>query len=86
MERAHLEDLGISGRIILKCIIKNRMERCGLDSSDSGQGHIASSCEHGDKHFGSINSEEFFDFPSPCSFLKKLYFMDLEWEQQVFEK
>jgi hypothetical protein len=25
----------------------NRMEECGLDSSDSGQGQEAGSCEHG---------------------------------------
>jgi len=42
------------------------MEKYRLDSSDSGQGHIAGSGEHDNEHFGSINSGEFFDFPSPC--------------------
>jgi hypothetical protein len=27
--------------------------RCGLNAFDSGQGLVASSCEHGSEHFGS---------------------------------
>ena len=30
-ERGHLEDLGIEGRIVLKCIVKNRMGVHGLE-------------------------------------------------------
>lgn len=30
-ERGHLEDLGIEGRIVLKCIVKSRMGGRGLE-------------------------------------------------------
>jgi hypothetical protein len=30
-ERGHLEELGLEGRIILKCIVKNRMGGHGLE-------------------------------------------------------
>jgi hypothetical protein len=33
----HFGDIGINGRIF-KRILKNRVQGCGLDSSDSGQG------------------------------------------------
>jgi len=36
MERDHLEDLGIYGMIILKCIFKNWVEEVGRDCSCSG--------------------------------------------------
>jgi hypothetical protein len=34
--RDHLKDLGVVGRIILYGSLRNRAEKCGLDSSDSG--------------------------------------------------
>jgi hypothetical protein len=34
---------------------------CGLDTSVSGQGPMAGSCEHGNEHWGSITGGEFFD-------------------------
>jgi hypothetical protein len=36
-ERAHLEDLGIDGRVLLKLILKKYERRQGLDSSGLGQ-------------------------------------------------
>jgi hypothetical protein len=50
------EDLGIHGSIILKW---NSVEGCGLDSSGSIQGPVASSCEHCNKSSGSIKGGEF---------------------------
>jgi hypothetical protein len=35
--------------------------RCGLDSSDSGQGPVAGSCEHGNEPSGSIKGGKFLD-------------------------
>jgi len=45
--RAYSEDIGVDGRIILEWILRNEMESCGSDSSDSGQGPVAGSCEIG---------------------------------------
>jgi hypothetical protein len=39
-----LDDLSLNGRIILKFIMQ-KLRGCGLDSSDSGQGSLAASCE-----------------------------------------
>jgi hypothetical protein len=33
----------------------------GLDASKSGQRPVAGSCEHGDKHLGSIKVTEYLD-------------------------
>jgi len=35
------------------------MVRCELDSSGSGKGAVAWSCEHGNEPLGSIKGEEF---------------------------
>jgi hypothetical protein len=35
------------------------MKSCGLDSSGSGYVRVASCCEHGDEHWGSIKGGEF---------------------------
>jgi hypothetical protein len=35
--------------------------RCGLDSSGSGQGPVASSCEHDNELSGSIKGGEFLN-------------------------
>jgi hypothetical protein len=35
--------------------------RCGLDSSGSGQGQVADSCEHGNERSGAIKGGEFRD-------------------------
>jgi len=37
------------------------MERYALGSSDSGQGLVAGSCEHGNEPLGSIKGGEFLD-------------------------
>jgi hypothetical protein len=34
---------------------------CGLESSGSGQGPVAGSCEHSNEPLGSIKGEEFLD-------------------------
>jgi len=47
MERVHLENPGLNGRIILKCIL-NKQDG-GMDWID-----MASSCECGNKPSGSI--------------------------------
>jgi hypothetical protein len=39
--RYHLEDLGVDGGIITKPVSKKRDERCGEDSSASGEGPVA---------------------------------------------
>jgi hypothetical protein len=50
------------GRIILECILgKQGVQRCGLDSSGSGKGSVAGSCEHGNKSLGSIIGGEYLN-------------------------
>jgi hypothetical protein len=44
-------DVGLGWRIILKCILK-RQDMCGLESSGSGWGPVAGSCEHGTEPSG----------------------------------
>jgi hypothetical protein len=55
------EDLGVDGRITLRWILGNRVWGCGLDSFGSGEGQVASSCEHGNEPSGSIKCGEFLD-------------------------
>jgi hypothetical protein len=55
------EDLGVDGRTILNWILGNRVGGCGLDSSGTGQGPMAGSCEHVNKPFGSIKGGEFLN-------------------------
>jgi hypothetical protein len=52
-ERDPLEDPRVGGRI-LKCILRNRMGTCGLDSSGSGYGALAGSCVYGNESQESI--------------------------------
>jgi hypothetical protein len=60
-ERHHLEDTGIDGRVILKCIFKTWDRRHGLDRLGSGEGQVAGSCTRkcGNKPSGSIKFGEF---------------------------
>jgi hypothetical protein len=37
------------------------MAGCGLVASDSGQGPVVGSCEHGTEPSGSLNGKEFLD-------------------------
>jgi hypothetical protein len=53
--RDHVEDLGIDGRIILQCILGEYV----LDSTGSGWGSVAGSCEHGNEPSGSIKGGKF---------------------------
>jgi hypothetical protein len=49
---------------VLRRIFELREEKArgrGLDSSGSGYGPMAGSCEHGNEHFGSIKDGEFLD-------------------------
>jgi hypothetical protein len=58
MERAHLGDLGVDGRIILKWIFK-KWDR--LVCSGSEQGQVAGSCECGNEPSVSIKCGQFFE-------------------------
>jgi hypothetical protein len=42
-----LEDFVVDERIVFKGILDKLMRRHGLDSSGSGYGPVAGSCEHG---------------------------------------
>jgi hypothetical protein len=66
-ERAHLQDLGIDGRIIFKWIFKNLMEGWhGLDCSGSGYGQVTDSCQCGNK------PSDFHKIPGISSLAKEL--------------
>jgi hypothetical protein len=47
------------------------MRGCGLESSGSGKGPMAGSCEHGDEPSGFIKWREFLELLSNCRHLKK---------------
>jgi len=57
-KRGPSEDLAVDGRIILHCILENRVESFGLDASGSRQGPVAGSCEHGNETSSSIKGRE----------------------------
>ena len=63
MERVHLENPGLNGRIILKFI---------LNKHDGGMEWIdlAGSCECGNKPSGSIKRGDFLDLLTHCQLLK----------------
>ena len=65
-ERDHLEDLGVDGRIILKCIFKKWDGRCGLDCPGSGEGQVAGACECCNELSGSIACGESLDSLWTC--------------------
>jgi hypothetical protein len=52
------ENSGVHGRTALKLIIR---KGCGLDLSGSGQGLVASACEHSNAPLGSIKGSKFLD-------------------------
>jgi len=56
-ERDHLEDQGVGGRMGSEWILGRLAGRCGLDSTGSGQGPVASCCECGDEPSGSCATE-----------------------------
>jgi hypothetical protein len=56
-----LEDLGVMGRSYQNGSSGNRVGRCGLDSSGSGQGPLMGYCEHGSEPSGYIKGGEFLD-------------------------
>jgi hypothetical protein len=45
--RDHEENLNVDGRIILECILGKQDGKFRMDSSGSGYGQVAGSCEHG---------------------------------------
>jgi hypothetical protein len=45
MERDHMEDPGIDGKIIVRWIYRSGMWGRGLDPYGSGQGQVAGTCE-----------------------------------------
>jgi hypothetical protein len=51
--------------------------RVWIDSSGSGQGPVAGSCEHGNEPSRSINCGEFVDQLNACQLLKKDCSMEL---------
>ena len=61
IERDHLEDLGVDGRITLKWIFRNWMEGCRMDLSGLGQEQVAGCCEGGDEFSASVKCREFRD-------------------------
>jgi len=53
------EDLGIDGKIILKWILGKLDEKLLTEHTGSEQVPMASSCESGNDHLGSIKGREF---------------------------
>jgi hypothetical protein len=50
-------NIGIDGKIILKCIWRNKVWEYGLDSTGSGYGPVVGSCEYSNKPSGSIKKQ-----------------------------
>jgi hypothetical protein len=73
MSRDHLEALGVmeDGRTILKWVIKNGMEGCGLESPGSELGPEADSSEYGNELLGSIIGGDLLEELSDYKHLKK---------------
>jgi hypothetical protein len=60
-ERDHMDDLGVSRRIILKRIINKANGRRGVDYSGTKQGKERWFCKLGNKLSDSIKCEKFLD-------------------------
>jgi hypothetical protein len=60
-ERARLEDLGIDGRILLRWIFRKWDGGHGLDSSGSGKGQVAGTCNCSNEPSSSIKCGKFLD-------------------------
>ena len=60
-ERGFLEDLGVDGRIVLKCIFKKQDGRAWNAFIWMRTGTVAGCCEHGNEPSGSIICLECFD-------------------------
>jgi hypothetical protein len=58
--KKHSEDLDVDVKIILELIL-DRMGRYELAASGSGQGPVASCCEHGNEPSGSVKCVEFLE-------------------------
>lgn len=56
VKTGHFDDLGVNWMMILKCILRNKVDWGRLDSSGSGQWPVASSREHGYERLGSIKA------------------------------
>lgn len=54
-----MEELGVGCRIILKWILRNRMEECGLALSGLGLGKVANTCESDSETSGCIKFGEY---------------------------
>ena len=61
MERDHLKDLSVDGRMILQCVCKKGVEWRGVDRSGLGQGLVTGRCEYGNESSGYIKCGEFLD-------------------------
>jgi hypothetical protein len=51
-----LRDVGVGVKKMLKCILRKQLVSCGLDSTGSGQGPVAGSCEHDNGSWGCVNA------------------------------
>jgi hypothetical protein len=60
-EGEHLEDPGVSERIILKLILEKWNGEHGLDQSDLGLAQAAGCCECGNEPSGFTKCGEFFE-------------------------
>jgi hypothetical protein len=58
-----MKHLGFDGRIILELILGkgNKVGRCKMGASGSGQELVAGSCGHGNEHLGSIKGGNILD-------------------------
>jgi hypothetical protein len=62
----------------------NRVGRCVLDSSGSGQGSVAGSCEHSNKPSGFTKGREFFDYlPTYLPTYRSIYLVSQSVSQSV---
>ena len=71
-ERDLFEDLGVDGRIILKCMFRNRIGRRGFDSSVSGNVLFEGFCKQCNEHLSFKNNGKITDNMSKCYLLLRV--------------
>ena len=62
MERDHMVDLAIDGRVYGSGAQRDRMGQYGMSSFCLRQGQACCCCEHGNKHQGSVKCNEFLNY------------------------